>query len=205
MEIDPSGNTGRQNYRLLSGMVVPRPIAFVTSLSADGLLNAAPFAYFNAVANKPPMVIFSPTYQGAEKEGYAGEKEKKGTLRNVEATGEFVVNMVNEEIAEAINICAGSYDHGTNELERAGLTTLPSRIVKPPRVAESPGSLECRVHRIIDLGSHNMVIGEVVMFHLRDDLFEDGTVNVHRVRPIARLSKNDYTRCRDIFEMLRPT
>ncbi|MFQ5914580.1 MAG: flavin reductase family protein [Nitrospinota bacterium] len=205
MEIDPSGHNGRQNYLLLSGMVVPRPIGFITSLSADGLLNAAPFAYFNAVANKPPMVIFSPTYQGAEKEGYSGEKEKKDSLRNVEETGEFVVNIVTEDIAEAVNICASSYEHGVSELEKAGLTPLPSRIVKPPRVAESPGSLECQVRHIIDLGSHNLIVGQVVMFHLRDDLFEDGTVNVHRLRPIARLSKNYYTRCQDIFEMVRPS
>ena len=204
MEIDPSGHTSRANYQLLSGMVVPRPIAFVTSLSADGLLNAAPFAYSNAIANKPPMVMFSPTYQGAERPGYAGEKVKKDTLRNVEETGEFVVNIVTEEIAEAINICAGTYERGTDELEKAGLTTLPSRIVKPPRVAESPGSLECRVHKIVDLGSHNLVIGQVVMFHLRDDLYQDGTVDVHNLHPIARLSKNYYTRCRDIFEMVRP-
>lgn len=204
MEIDPSGHTGRRNYQLLSGLVVPRPIAFVTSLSPDGLLNAAPFAYFNAVANKPPTVMFSPTYRGAEKEGYSGKKEKKDTLRNVEATGEFVVNVVNEEIAEAVNICAGSFDHGVNELEKAGLTTLPSRIVKPPRVAESPASLECRVRQIIDLGSHNLILGEVVMFHVRDDLLEDGTVNVHKLHPVARLSRNYYTRCREIFEMVRP-
>lgn len=195
MEIDPKGRTAAQNYKLMTGMVVPRPIAFVTSLSPEGKLNAAPFAYFNAVAHKPPLVMVSITYR---------DGKKKDTLRNVEATREFVVNMVNEDIAEAINICAGSYEYGVNELEKAGLTTLPSRIVKPPRVAESPGALECRVHQIIDLGTHNLILGEVVMFHLRDDLFQDETVNVHRLRPIARLSKNYYTRCRDIFEMIRP-
>jgi len=204
VEIDPSGHTGRQNYQLLSGMVVPRPIAFVTSLSADGLLNAAPFAYFNAIGNKPPLIMFSPTYQGAEKPGYAGEKIKKDTLRNVEATGEFVVNIVTEDIAEAVNICAGSFDYGVNELEKAGLTTRPSRLVKPPRVAESPGSLECRLQQIVDVGSHNIVIGEVVMFHIRDDLYDNGTIDVHNLHPVARLSKNYYTRCQDIFEMVRP-
>jgi flavin reductase (DIM6/NTAB) family NADH-FMN oxidoreductase RutF len=204
MEFDPSDHTGRQNYQLLSGMVVPRPIAFVTSLSADGLLNAAPFAYFNAIANNPPLVMFSPTYQGAEKPDYSGEKVKKDTLRNIEETGEFVINIATEDIAEAINICAGTFGPEINELEKAGLTTLPSRVVKPPRVAESPGALECRLERLVDLGSHNLVIGQVVMFHLRDDLFEDGTVDVERLRPIARLSKNNYTRCGDIFEMLRP-
>ena len=136
----------------------------MTSLSADGLLNAAPFAYFNAIANKPPLVIFSPTYQGAER------------------SGSTTLPIATKDIAEAIN----------------------SRVVKPPRVAESPGALECRLERFIELGSHRLVIGEVVMFHLRDALFVDGTVDVERLRPIARLSKNNYTRCGDIFEMNRP-
>ncbi len=115
-----------------------------------------------------------------------------------------MVNIATEDIAEAINICAGSYGPEINELEEAGLTTLPSRVVKPPRVAESPGALECRLQRFVELGSHNLVIGQVVMFHLREDLFLDGTVDVKRLRPIARLSKNNCTRCGDIFEMLRP-
>ncbi len=204
MEIDPIGHTGRQNYQLLSGLVVPRPIAFVTTLSVDGALNAAPFAYFNAIGNDPPLVMFSPTYQGAEKPGYSGGKVKKDTLRNVEETGEFVVNIVTEDIGDAINICAGTYEPEVDELEQAGLTTAPSKIVKPPRVAESPGSLECEVHQAVDLGSHNLIIGRVVMFHVRDDLYRDGTIDIHNLRPIARLSKNYYTRCQEIFEMVRP-
>lgn len=205
MDIDPTGQTGRENYKLLSGMVVPRPIAFVTTLSRDGVLNGAPFAYFNAIGNDPPMVMFSPTYQGAEKPGFSGEKVKKDTLRNLEETGEFVVSIVTEDIGDAINICAGTYESNVNELDEAGLTTIPSNVVEPPRVAESPGSLECKVDRVIDLGSHNLVIGRVVMFHIRDDLYIDGTINVHDLRPIARLSKNYYTKCQEIFEMARPT
>ncbi len=153
-------------------------------LSADSLPNAAPFAYFNAIANQPPLVMFSPTYQGAKKPGYSGEKVKRDTLQNAEATGEFVVDIVTEEIAQAVSVCSGPYPHVS---QRAG----EGRIVNPPRVAKSLGSLECKAQLIADLSSHNLATGEVVMvmFHIRDDPYHNGTVHSTGL-PSPWLSKN---------------
>ncbi len=198
MQIDPRsfGNF----YRVLTGVVVPRPIAFVSTVSADGVANLAPFSFFNAVAPDPPTVVFSSSR-------HAGRKDKD-TLTNVEATGEFVVNVVVDDIAEAMNRTAAEYPAEANEFAIAGLTEAPSSIVKAPRVAESPVNMECRLNRVIDIGEgdhqHGLVIGEVVLLHIRDDLIDGHRINHQRLKPTGRLAGSMYCHTADTFEMVRP-
>ena len=200
MQIDP--HTFEHNfYRVLTGVVVPRPIAFVSTISTDGIVNLAPYSFFNAVCAQPPTIIFSSSRR-------AGRKEKD-TLTNVEETGEFVVNVVVDDIAEAMNTTAAEFPVEVNEFEIAGLTETPSVKVKAPRVAESPVNLECRLKQVVDLGvdrehGNGLVIGEVVLLHIRDDLIDGHRINHQLLKPTGRLAGSMYCHTADIFEMVRP-
>lgn len=200
MEIDPAGLATRDVYRLMIGVIVPRPIAFVSTVSLDGVLNVAPFSYFMGVGSDPPALAFAPI----RRRGI-----KKDTLTNVEATGEFVVNVVSEEIAAAMNLASGDWPPEVDEFALAGLTPLPSRRVHPPRVGEAPVSMECRVIQIVEVGrreatSSSIVVGEVCLFHVRDDLHQDGTIDVAALCAVGRLNGNRYCRVNDFFELERP-
>ncbi len=189
-------------YRLLVDIVTPRPIAWVTSIDREGRVNLAPFSFYNAFSSNPPVVVFSPVLRR--------DGSKKDTLRNVEGTGEFVLNAAVEPLAEAMNETARELPPGENEAERAGLTLIPSERVKPPRVDESPVHMECRLLQVVPLGdkplSGNLVIGEVLMIHVRDELFtESGRIDPRRLRTIGRLGGDDYCRSTDLFAMKRPT
>ncbi len=181
-------------------MVVPRPIAFVSSISPDGIANLAPFSFFNAVSYSPPTIVFSAAR-------HAGWKEKD-TLANIEANGEFVVNIVSEEIAEAMNSTAAEYPADVDEFEIAGLTALPSDTIKSPRVAESPVSMECRLNQVVELGegdnSHGLVIAEVVLLHIRDDVINGHRIDQQKLKPVGRLAGSMYCSTLDTYEMLRP-
>ncbi|MEO8050895.1 MAG: flavin reductase family protein [Acidobacteriota bacterium] len=197
--IDPQGVPAAIAYQLLTSTVIPRPIGFVSSLSPEGVANLAPFSFFNAVCGEPPMVIFSAS----------NRRPLKDTLRNVQATREFVVNIVSEEIAEHMNLTAGDYPPHISEFDVSGLTRVPSDLVKPPRVLESPVNLECRVHDIIELSSKPMgcsiVIGEVIRFHVRDSIIDkDMFIDPDKLKPVARLGGPSYSRVRDRFDMIRP-
>lgn len=198
MKVDP--NTFENFYRVLTGVVVPRPIAFVSTRSADGINNLAPYSFFNAVCPDPPTVVF----------GSARRVEHKGkdTLRNVEETGEFVVNIVVDDIAEAMNRTSAEFPDDVDEFEIAGLTTAPSEIVKPPRVAESPVNMECRLNQVINLGDenhgHGLVIGTIVMMHVRDDLINGHRINHHLMKPTGRLAGSMYCHTADTFDLVRP-
>ena len=198
MQIDPQSFDNF--YRVLTGVVVPRPIAFVSTRSADGVANLAPFSFFNAVAPHPPTIIFSSSRN-------AGRKYKD-TLANVEETGEFVVNVVVDDIAEAMNRTAAEFPADTNEFEIAGLTEAQSAIVKAPRVAESPVNMECRLNQVINIGEgdhqHGLVIGEIVMMHIRDDIINGHRINHQILKPTGRLAGSMYCHTADIFEMVRP-
>ena len=198
MQIDPQSFDNF--YRVLTGVVVPRPIAFVSTRSADGVANLAPFSFFNAVAPHPPTIIFSSSRN-------AGRKYKD-TLSNVEETGEFVVNVVVDDIAEAMNRTAAEFPADTNEFEIAGLTEALSAIVKAPRVAESPVNMECRLSQVINIGEgghqHGLVIGEIVMMHIRDDIINGHRINHQILKPTGRLAGSMYCHTADIFEMVRP-
>ena len=205
MEIDPRSLDQTAVYRLLIGCVVPRPIAWVSSVDADGVRNLAPFSYFMAITDDPPTIAFS----SAPRAGPAGTAPtKKDTVRNVEATGEFVVNVVNDTLAEQMNLTSGEYPPEVDEFALAGLAAAPSARVKPPRVADAPISMECRLARIIPVGHgpHSLVLGEIVHFHVRDGLYDPASrrIDLHRLRPVGRLAGNLYTHVHDIFEMKRP-
>jgi flavin reductase (DIM6/NTAB) family NADH-FMN oxidoreductase RutF len=197
--IDPQAVPVAIAYRLLTSAVIPRPIGFVSSLSPEGVANLAPFSFFNAVCGEPPMVMFCT----------ANRLPLKDTLLNVRATREFVVNIVSEEIAQQMNLTAADHPPHVSEFGISGLTPIPSDLVKPPRVLESPVNMECRVHDIIEVSAKPMggsiVIGEVVRFHVRDSIIDkEMFIDPDKLNPVARLGGPSYSRIRDRFDMVRP-
>lgn len=196
MRIDASTLDRQGAHELLKGCVSPRPIAWISTLSAGGVANAAPYSCFTFVSLEPPMVCFAvePRPDGT----------KKDTLRNAEFTGDFVVNLVPEKLAKAMNASAENFPPEVSEIAKAGLTAATSEMVRAPRIAESPVNLECRVERIVEVGRNSLVIGEVLLVHARDDLYRDGTIDVARLQPVARLAGNEYCRLGEVFELDRP-
>ena len=184
-------------------LVAPRPIAWVSSLDTEGVANLAPFSYFNACADRPPTIMFAPNNPRPN-------GENKDTLRNIEQTNEFVVNLVGYDLREAMNLTSAHVGASVDEFELAGLTPAPSVHVRAPRVAEAPVSLECRFLTRLRLPSdhprveNNLVIGTVVGTHIADDIIRDGMIDMAAYRPVARLGYMDYTSVESVFEMLRP-
>lgn len=196
-EINPTDLERGQVYKLLTGSIVPRAIAWVSSISAEGTNNLAPFSYFTAVSANPPLVLFCSGTRGAD----GGEKD---TYHNVKATGEFVINFVNAATAEAMNITATEVPAEVDEFERAGLTAIPSKHVNVPRVQESPIHFECKLHQIVDAGDGHIVIGEVVYMHFDEAVFKEGNyIDIEALQPIARLSGPNYARLSDFFQLNR--
>ncbi len=192
MRIDPRSLDARAAYRLMISVVVPRPVAWVSTRGRDGSVNAAPFSYFQALSSKPPVVMIS---VGSRRGG-----EPKDTRRNIDETGEFVVGIVSEESAERMVKTSVDHPYGVSEFGTAGLTALPSEIVRPPRIAECGVSMECRLDRALDVGGSRVFLGEVVLVHLRDELLlPDGTVDPLRLRPLARLGGSQYAPLREVF------
>jgi flavin reductase (DIM6/NTAB) family NADH-FMN oxidoreductase RutF len=199
MELDLENEYADRAYTFLASLVTPRPIALVTSISADGRVNAAPFSFFNLFGANPPICGFAP--------GDRDNGTPKDTALNIRATHEFVVNLVDEKIAEAMNQCAASLPYGENELTCAGLTAAPSSLVKPPRIAEAPASLECVEWGTLQIGGNRVVIGLIKRLHVRDELFDVEKKRIHtdKLSIIGRMaSPHWYCRTRDRFEMKRP-
>lgn len=201
MFLDASSLSYRNAYRLMIGSVLPRPIAWVSSVSADGRGNLAPFSFFTAITSAPPTLCFSASHRGG------GPKD---TVRNVRETGEFVVNVVDEAVAEAMNATSEEAPPEVDELVLAKLTPAPSRLVRPPGVAEAPIRMECRLDRLVEVGraedGATLVLGEIVAWHIRDELFdaERLRIKIDRLPAIGRLAGDWYTRTRDQFELVRP-
>jgi flavin reductase (DIM6/NTAB) family NADH-FMN oxidoreductase RutF len=202
MIIDPTTVPANINYRILVGAVVPRPIAFVSTISTEGVYNLAPFSFFNVVCGDPPVVCFSPIWRNPPKD----------TIVNIRATGEFVVNIVSEEIAEKMNVCSGEYPSAVDEFKMSGLTPVASDLIRAPRVQESHVSMECRLLQIVDVSERPMggslVLGQVVRFHVDDAVFDDVKeykIGADKLRAVGRMSGFDYTRTRDRFALVRPT
>jgi len=199
MELDLEGQFADRAYQILACLVTPRPIALVTTLSPDGKINAAPFSFFNLLGSSPPILAFAP--------GDRNDGTPKDTPRNIRLTHEFVVNLVDESIAEAMNQCAASLPYGENELIPAGLHPAASSLVKPPRILEAPASLECQEWGTLHIGDNRVVIGLIKRIHLRDELFdaEKMRVRTDKLLVIGRMASPDwYCRTRDRFEMIRP-
>jgi flavin reductase (DIM6/NTAB) family NADH-FMN oxidoreductase RutF len=199
MELDLEGQLAGRAYPILASLVTPRPIALVTTRSPDGRINAAPFSFFNLLGASPPILGVAP---GDREDG-----TPKDTARNIQLTHEFVVNLVDEVLAEAMNKCAASLPYGENELDHAGLHPCQSSVVKPPRILESPASLECQEWGTLRIGDNRLVIGLIRRVHLRDELFdaEKKRVRTDKLFLIGRMaSPHWYCRTRDRFEMVRP-
>lgn len=183
-------------HRLLKGSVVPRPIAWISTVGENGVTNVAPFSCFTFVATQPPMIAVSI----APRKG-----QKKDTLRNIEYTGDFVVNVVTENHALAVNATSAEYPADVSEFEKTGLTAMAGEMVKSPRIAGCPIQLECRLEQIIALGesNHSLVIARVLMFHIEDRLYMEGEIDQTALRPLARLAGDHYGQIGKIFELPR--
>jgi flavin reductase (DIM6/NTAB) family NADH-FMN oxidoreductase RutF len=195
MQIDPALQSHATNYKLLTNLVVPRPIAWITSQSAEGVVNLAPFSFFNAVGANPVYLVVSVGLNDA-----GGLKD---TARNIQTSGEFVVNMVTEDLFDAMNLSAADFPAGMSELAIAGLHTAPSIHITPPRLAEAQVSMECKLHQTQSLGANTLIIGEVVMFHVADQLVGE-RFHIEGFAPIGRLgSPSVYCRTTDRFDVPR--
>ncbi|KAB2329785.1 flavin reductase family protein [Cytobacillus depressus] len=203
MEITPSNLEWREAYKLLVGSILPRPIAFVTTIDQKGVVNAAPFSFFTAICADPMLICFSPMRRGSD-------SAKKDTLKNIEITKEFVINIVSEDFVEQMNICATEFPAETDEMAIAGLTKVTSETVKPPRVKESKVHLECTLYDVLHFGEHkgagSLVIGKVEHVHVADELYDKGRINSEKLKPIGRLAGQMYTKpMTDVFELVRKT
>ena len=207
MIVSPSDISHSELYGILLNSVAPRPIAWVSTMSASGALNLAPFSFFNCVCVDPPLLAFAPGLRPS-KQTEASHGEPKDTLRNVRETREFVVNIVTWELREAMNLTSGEYDASVNEFELAKVTPAPSKIVRPPRVSESPVSFECKLHQILDFAprptSSSLVIGQIVSIHISDAHLKDGRLDRNSLDIIGRMGGIKYTRTTQRFEMVRP-
>ena len=199
MQFDPAVMSSQAVYKLLIGCVVPRPIAWVSTLGPDGVPNLAPFSFFMAVCNEPPTVAFSSSPRAGA---------RKDTTVNVLHTGDFVVNVVDDDLAEQMNLTSGEYPPEVDEFALTGLHAVPGVKVRAPRLAEAPISLECRLDRIVPVGHgpHSLILGEIIYWHVRDEIYDQATgrIDLHRLRPVGRLAGNSYAHIHDIFEMKRP-
>jgi flavin reductase (DIM6/NTAB) family NADH-FMN oxidoreductase RutF len=194
MQIDPAGLDKADVYRLMISCIVPRPIAWVSTVAPDGTLNAAPFSYFQALSSQPPTIMIS---VGRRRDG-----RPKDTRRNIEATGEFVVNVVGEDSGARMVMTSVGYEPDESEFEKVGLEPVPSVKVKPPRIAECAVALECRLDRVFEIGPSGIALGEIVLFHVRDDLLTDGkTVDPNKLRPLGRLGGSCYAPLREVLEI----
>jgi flavin reductase (DIM6/NTAB) family NADH-FMN oxidoreductase RutF len=199
MYYDPRKNDHHLPHNPFTALVVPRPIGWISTVSLDGVVNLAPYSFFNIVSAYPPFVMFA-------------SNPRKHSQRNAEETGEFVANLATYELREEVNTSSADYGPEISEPEMVGLEMLPSRQVKPPRVARSPVVLECKYSKTVELfgsdGKRNpssVVIGEVLGIHIDDSVIVDGLVDITRMRPIARLGYMDYCVVDEIFSMPRPT
>jgi len=205
LSINPEECEPRQVYKLMTGIIVPRPIALVSSMDIRGILNLAPFSFFAGVGSNPPTVLFCPTLRSPDP---SGNIRRKDTLKNVEETGEFVINIVNEAMAERANAAAAEVSPEVDEFELAGLTATPSQVVRPPRVAESPAQMECKILQVIytgrDAGSGVVVLGQVLCFHVRKDLVDDFRIDPTGLDAVGRMAGNTWVRTQDRIELIRP-
>lgn len=203
--IKPSEHTPQDIYKLLVGSVLPRPIAFVSSVDAQGVRNLAPFSFFTVASANPPIVCFCPMVRGVTSSGLQSSKD---TLRNIIATREFVVNIVSEEFADKMNACSAELPPEVDEFEISGLTPLESEVVRPPRVAESQIQMECRLEQVVHVSDEplggSLVLGQVLRFHVRESLFDDFKIDPEKLHAIGRMAGSTYTRTTDRFELQRP-
>ncbi|MEH7381102.1 flavin reductase family protein [Bacillus sp. JJ1533] len=200
LSIDPTSISERENYKFLIGSIIPRPIAFVTTLSEDGVLNGAPFSYFNIVSSNPPMISLSIQ---------RSQGEQKDTARNILKNNEFVVHIVDEQNVEEINKTAATLPRNQSEIELTGLTSAESVRISVPGVKEAKVRLECVLEQSLELGGVNspgcdFIIGRVVQYHIKDDIYENGRIDPRGLAAVSRLAGANYAKIGEIFEIERP-
>lgn len=201
LSIDPSGQSERDNYKLMIGSVIPRPIAWVTTVTPDGTVNAAPFSYFNIVTSNPPMISVSVQ----RKNGV-----RKDTARNAETAGEFVVHIPDEDTVFRMNRTAANLGPEESEIDFAGLTLAESEQVSVPGIAEARIRMECVLESALELGGNgetpacDLLIGRVVRFHVAEALYRDGRIDAGRLKPVSRLAGTDYAKLGETFSLDRP-
>ena len=185
-----------ERYKILIGLVIPRPIAWVSTWTQGGVANCAPFSFFNVISEEPPLCILSFNRRS--------DGTMKHTLKNIRRTGEFVVNLADEGTANAMHASAAEIAEGESEFTRSGLTAVPARLVKHPRIGEAAASLECRVERRIEFGpEREMVVGEILLVHARDGIIDPASkrISEERYRPVGRLFANRYCTTRQRFDL----
>jgi flavin reductase (DIM6/NTAB) family NADH-FMN oxidoreductase RutF len=200
IDIDPKSLSVRDRYKLLCGLVVPRPIALVTTLSPNGVVNAAPFSFFNMFSDEPPIVILGVNLRN--------DGTTKDTTRNIQASGEYVIHIVSEEFGAAMNVCATEFPEDVSEIDIAGFTLKPSRRVAPPTIVEAAVALECRLHSLIPFSDKRaIIVGEVVQIKTRPGFVDPVKlyVDVQKYNPIARLFGNLYAKLGQVYELKRET
>jgi flavin reductase (DIM6/NTAB) family NADH-FMN oxidoreductase RutF len=199
MRFETNKLTPQENYKLLIGGILPRPIAWVSSISNNGEVNLAPFSFFTVASANPPIVCFNPMYNQGGK--------AKDTLRNIREQGEFVINTVSASHLDVMNKCCHELPHNTDEFEYAGIKKAESYFVKPPRVADAVVSFECKLNQVIDLGdqalSGHLILGDVVAVHVDDDAVFNGKIDSDKLDAIARMSGADYSLTRDRIQLPR--
>jgi flavin reductase (DIM6/NTAB) family NADH-FMN oxidoreductase RutF len=209
LSLNPADCLPRQVYKLMTGIIVPRPVALVSTLDRNGVLNLAPFSFFTGVGSLPPTVLFCPSVRSAANLTKLDLPDlRKDTLRNVEETGEFVVNIVSDSIAPAANATAAEVPPEVDEFALSGLTPLASEAVRPPRVAESPAQMECKLLQVIytsrEPGAGVIVLGEIVRMHVRESLVDDFRVDPAGLDAVGRMAGNTWVRTRERIELVRP-
>ena len=201
MIIDPDKSSFQDNHKIMIGSILPRPIALVSTISLDGNNNLAPFSYFNGVCSNPPSIMFAPA-----RRGYDGKI--KDTLNNIESTKEFVINIVSEDFASQMVSCSTDYEPEIDEFNISELTPIKSTKIKSSRVQEARISYECILQQIIPVGNSGpgggfVVIGEIVLFHIDDELYNNGYINIQKLNPIGRLAGDNYARVNDTLVIKR--
>ena len=201
MIIDPANQSFSENHKLMIGSIVPRPIALVSTISKGNINNVAPFSYFNGVCSNPPTIMFAPARRGHD-------GKTKDTLNNIRETNEFAINIVSEEIVEPMVACSTDYSDEVDEFKISNFTPIQCDKIIAPRVEESKVVFECKLNTIIEIGPSKpgggfVVIGEIVLFHINDDVFKDGKIDLSLLNPVGRLSGNNYSRVFDSFEVKR--
>ncbi|WP_211747468.1 flavin reductase family protein [Paenibacillus sp. Marseille-Q4541] len=199
--IDPTKQTERDNYKLLTGSIIPRPVAFVTTKSKQGTINAAPYSYFNIVTSNPPMISISVQRKNGE---------MKDTARNANECGEFVVHISDETYIDSINQTAANLPSDQSEIKLTSLTTIPSTEIDVPGIKEAQIRMECVIEHSIPLGGTgsepacDLLIGRVVYFHIADELYNEGKIRTEKLLPVSRLAGNDYAKLGEFFSLERP-
>ena len=203
MIFDPKDHPFQQTHKLMIGSIVPRPIAFVSTISSQGKYNVAPFSYFNGICSKPPTIVFAPARRG-------WDGKEKDTLTNIRETNEFAVNIVSESFSKQMVMCSTDFEADVNEFDVSELTAVSSQKIMPPRVGESKISFECTLDQIVEVGdgkagSGFLVIGTIILFHIDDDIYDNGHILIDKLNPIGRLAGNWYTRTTDTLKIVRNT